>query len=100
MGFLTKLLKPALDPNNFEESFSHWECELTRFEKDNRTTLPDQVKVAILLNETSGPLRQHLQLLAGTNQTYTAIRETIAHTQQLRTCREVLQGQWRQTRSA
>ena len=77
MGYLTKLLKPTLDPNNFEESFSHWEFELTRFEQDNNTTLPDQVKVAILLNETTGPLQQHLQLLAGTNQTYTAIRETI-----------------------
>ena len=77
MGHLTKLLKPTLDPNNFEESFSPCEYELTRFEKDNNTTLPDQVKVAILPNETTGPLQEHLQLLAGTNQTYTAIRETI-----------------------
>ena len=77
IGYLTKLLKPTLDPNNFEESFSNWEFELTRFERDNNTTLPDQVKVAILLNETAGPLQQHLQLLAGTNQTYIAIRETI-----------------------
>ena len=40
-------------------------------------TLPDQVKIAVLLNETTGPLQQHLQLLAGTNQTYAAIRTTI-----------------------
>ena len=39
--------------------------------------MPDQVKIAILLNETTGPLQQHLQLLAGTNQTYAAIRTTI-----------------------
>ena len=25
MGYLTKLLKPTLDPNNFEESFANWE---------------------------------------------------------------------------
>ena len=73
MGYLTQLLKPTLDPNNFEESVSDWEYELTRFEKDSNTTLPDQVKVAIQLNETAGPLQQHLQLLAGTNQTYTAL---------------------------
>ena len=72
-----KLLKPTLDPNNFEESFANWEYELTRFEQDNSTTLPDQVKIAILSNETTGPLQQHLQLLAGTNQTYAAIRTTI-----------------------
>ena len=77
MGYLTKLLKPTPDPNNFEESFANWEYELTRFERDNSTTLPDQVKIAILLNETTGPLQQHLQLLAGTNQTYAAIRTTI-----------------------
>ena len=75
MGYLTKLLKPTLDPNNFEESFAHWEYGLTMFERDNSTTLPDQAKIAILLNETTGPLQQHLQLLAGTNQTYAAIRQ-------------------------
>ena len=30
MGYLTKLLKPTLDPNNFEESFAQREYELTR----------------------------------------------------------------------
>ena len=29
------------------------------------------------MNKTAGPLQQHLQLLAGTNQTYNAIREAI-----------------------
>ena len=77
IGYLTKLLKPTLDPHNFEETFSTWEFELSQFEQDNGTTLPDQVKVAILLNETTGPLQQHLQLLAGTSQTYNATRETI-----------------------
>ena len=77
IGYLTKLLKPTLDPNNFDESFSNWEFELARFERDNNTTLPDQVKVANLWNETAGPLQQHLQLLAGTYQTYTAVRQTI-----------------------
>ena len=77
MGYLTKLLEPTLDPNNFKESFSHCGFELIKFESDNSKTLPDQVKVAMLLNETTGPLEQHLQLLAGTSQTYTAIRGAI-----------------------
>ena len=77
MGYVTKVVKPTLDPNNFEESFASWEYELTRVERDNSTTLPDQVKIAILLNEATGPLQQHLQLLAGTNQTYAALRTTI-----------------------
>ena len=67
MGYLTKLLGLTFDHNNFEESFSHREYELARFEKDNNTTRPGQVRVAILVNETSGPRQQHLQLLAGTS---------------------------------
>ena len=30
IGYLTKLLKPTFDANNFEESFSTWEFELNR----------------------------------------------------------------------
>ena len=74
---LTKLLKPTFDHNNFEESFSNWEFELQRYEADNTTRLPDQVKIAVLMNETRGPLQQHLHLNAGTAPTYAAIRATI-----------------------
>ena len=57
-GCPTKLLKPTFDHNNFEESFSNWEFELQRYENDNTTRLPDQVKIAVLMNETRGPLQQ------------------------------------------
>ena len=77
IGYLTKLLKPTFDHNNFEESFSNWEFELQRYEADNTTRLPDQVKIAVLMNETRGPLQQHLHLNAGTSPTYAAIRATI-----------------------
>ena len=60
IGYLTKLLKPTFDNNNFEESFSNWEFELNKYERDNNTQLPDQVKIAVLMNETNGPLQQHL----------------------------------------
>ena len=77
VGYLTKLLKPTFDSNNFEESFSNWEFELSRYERDNNTTLPDQIKIAVLMNETSGPLQQHLYLNAGATPTYVEVRETI-----------------------
>ena len=77
IGYLTKLLKPTFDHNNFEESFSNWEFGLQRYEADNTTRLPDQVKIAVLLNETRGPLQQHLHLHAGTSPTYAEIRATI-----------------------
>ena len=77
IGYLTKLLKPTFDNNNFEESFSNWEFELNKYERDNNTQLPDQVKIAVLMNETNGPLQQHLQLMAGATPTYTDVRATI-----------------------
>ena len=52
IGYLTKLLKPTFGANNFEESFSTWEFELNRYERDNNTHLPDQVKIAVLMNKT------------------------------------------------
>ena len=67
VGYLTRLLKPTFDANNFEESFTAWEFG----------PLPDAVNVAILLNETKGPLQQHLQLQAGANPTYNQVRTVI-----------------------
>lgn len=51
---MTKLLKPTFDINKFEESFYKWDCELLGYEHDNSTTLPDQVKIVVLMNETKG----------------------------------------------
>ena len=62
IGHLTRLLKPQLDEQKFEESFTTWEFQLSRYEQGNNPLLPDAVKIAILLNETKGPLQQHLQL--------------------------------------
>ena len=70
-------MNPRFDANNFEESFSTWEFELNRYERDNNTQLPDQVKIAVLMNETKGVLQQHLHLMAGATPTYTDIRSTI-----------------------
>ena len=50
IGYLTKLLKPTFDTNNLEESFSTWEFELARYERDSNAQLPDQVKIAVLMN--------------------------------------------------
>ena len=77
IGYLTKLLKPTFDTNNFEESFSNWEFELNRYERDNTTQLPDSIKIAILMNETTGQLQQHLHLNAGMTTTYNEVRNII-----------------------
>ena len=77
VGYLTKLLKPTLGENKFEEAFAQWEHDVQRYEQDSGTPLPGGVKIAILLNETKGALRQHLQLNATTATTYNQIRTVI-----------------------
>ena len=77
IGYLTRLLKPTFDTNNFEESFSTWEFEINKYERDNNTILPDNIKIAVLMNETKGPLQQHLHLNAGAAPAYADVRATI-----------------------
>ena len=75
--YLTRLLKPQLDEQKCEESFTTCEFQLPRYEQDNNTLLPDAVKIAILLKETKGPQQQHLQLQAGNITTYAQIRSMV-----------------------
>ena len=81
IGYLTRLLKPKFDDNNnnnnLEESLSTWEFELARYERDNNAQLPDRVKIAVLMNETTGPLQEHLHLNASATPTYAEARTTI-----------------------
>ena len=77
MGLLTRIMKPTFAEKDFEVQFTQWEATVSKYEVESTSLLPDVVKNAILLNETHGPLRQHLQL--NTNQTtaYAQIRQTI-----------------------
>ena len=77
IGYLTKLLKPSFDESKFEESFATWEFEINRYERDNSTILPDNIKIAVLLNETKGSLQQHLQLTASHVTDYQQIRTIV-----------------------
>ena len=77
VGYLTKLLKPQFNEQNFEESLTTWEFETTQYERNNQAPIPDNIKIAVLLNETKGALQQYLQLRAGTIQRYADVRELI-----------------------
>ena len=77
IGYLTKLLKPSFDESKFEEAFATWEFEINRYERDNSAILPDNIKIAVLLNETRGALQQYLQLTASHVTDYQRIRTII-----------------------
>ena len=46
VGYLTRLRKPQFDEQKFEESFTTWEFQLSKYEQDNNTQLPDVAPVA------------------------------------------------------
>ena len=50
---------------------------LARYERDSNAQLPDQVEIAVLMNETTGPLQQHFQLNASATPTYAEVRTII-----------------------
>ena len=77
VGLLTKILKPVFRVDFFEQDFHQWESLKSTFEVQTGSPLPDTVLVALLLNETSGPLQQHLRLNSGTLKTYADVRSTI-----------------------
>ena len=70
-------LKPSFEEHRFEEAFASWEFEVNRYERENTVTIPDSIKIAILLNEAKGALQQHLQLTASNTRDYNTVREII-----------------------
>ena len=81
MVALPNLFEPTFDTNKFEESFSNWEYDIQQFESDSNARLPDQAKVAVLMNRTRGQLQQHLHLNAAASPTYAEMRTTITEYQ-------------------
>ena len=75
IGHLTRLLKPHSTRTTLKNHSQQF--DLQRFERDNGQALPDSVKIAVLLNETSGPLQQHLQLLSGQSPNDARVKQTI-----------------------
>jgi len=77
VGRLSKILRPNLNNGSFEDSFSSWEDEIQKYEKETKSTLSDDVKVAVLLSETRGPLQEHLRLNASTMSNYNDVKDII-----------------------
>ena len=57
VGYCTKLLKPQFNEQKFEESFTTWEFEIAPYERDNQAPIPNNIKIAVPLNETKGALQ-------------------------------------------
>ena len=74
---LNLTLQTQVDEQRLEVAFLQWEYGVARYEKDHTSAQPDSVKIAIMLNETTGALQEHPQLRAGSITRYSEIRNIV-----------------------
>ena len=89
---LTKILKPNFgDDQTFDTKFETWESEIAAYEKLTTTPVSTDLKIAILLEETRGPLLEHIQLMCLHPHTVIHRGTVKAHSRQERVCLKVTQ---------
>ena len=81
VGRLSKILKPDFSGANtsFEDSLAAWEDEVAKYERETSTSLSDDVKFAVMMNETHGHLQEHLRLNAASLTRYSEIKDVIVN---------------------
>ena len=79
VGRLTRILKPNFNMDAFEDSFSVWEDDLVKYEKETKTKLSDDIRIAVLMTEIRGPLQEHLRLNAATVTKYEDFKDIIVN---------------------
>ena len=77
VGRLSAILKPKFNMQSFEDSLASWEEEIQKYEKETTSALSGDVKIAVLMNETSGKLQEHLRLNATNLKQYSEVRDVI-----------------------
>jgi hypothetical protein len=61
----------------FESNFNDFEAEIEKYDRDQNSPFPDEVKIGVLLSRTSGPLHEHLLLNTDLSTPWNQIRTTV-----------------------
>ena len=67
---LSTIIFWKFNQRDFENSFNEWENEINRYDAEASSRFPDEIKIGILIHQTTGPLQQHLQLNTDTGTPY------------------------------
>ena len=62
---------------DFENSFNEWENEINRYDSESDSRFPDEIKIGILIHQTTGHLQHYLQLHTDTSTPYQDLRAII-----------------------
>ena len=79
MGRLSKIISMQFDTTNLETQLVLWEQEISKYEVETQSPLPDSIKIAVLINGTTGPLQEWIQLNGSNMQVYTNVRTSIVN---------------------
>ena len=77
VGRLLNILTYSFKESELEADFIQFETEVCRYESSTSTTLPDELKTAIVMMKTSGDLQRHLQLQASSLTAFSQTKSTV-----------------------
>ena len=75
VGRLARILDSTF--KNMDEDLLKFEAEINKYEKETSSVLPSAIKVAVLMNKTSGSLQQRIRLNANNNTAFNEIKDII-----------------------
>ena len=78
-GRMNAILNWQFKMDDFENSFGQWESEIERYEKEQGSDFPSEIKIGILLSKAEGQLQQHLLLNTDLNTPYQQVRSIIVN---------------------
>ena len=77
VGRLTRITSTKFDEKSLESDLIKWEHEISLYEMETKSTLPDAIKTAHLINNTTGNLQEWIRLNASTAKGYQALRDNV-----------------------
>lgn len=77
-GGLSNITNPNFTETNFEDILSMWDGEILRYENETTSKLPEDLRIAIMMNETNGALQDYLCSSAGSTRLYSSVKIAIA----------------------
>ena len=77
MGRLTKILNMKFDENSLEDQLASWDAEVSKYQLETKSVLPDPILTATIINGTTGHLQQWIQLHSSQFKDYKALRDSV-----------------------
>ena len=79
MGRLVSIMSVIFELSTLENQMVLWEQEISKYETETASLLPDSIKIAVLIKGTSGNLQEWIQLNGSNMNVYADVRNMIVN---------------------